>query len=124
MSKLKTGDYTLFDYLQEQHDLILTESELAEVMYHAKKELFDDNFKMSADLTKADWERKKLQQQNQELRELIKSAIPTNWLDPLLTGKDKVLPDGYKYTPADIENLLNAIRKQVGEKLEALTKEK
>jgi len=41
------------------------------------------------------------------------NCIPTNWCDPLLTGDTKVLPDGYKYTPQDIENLLIAIRKRM-----------
>lgn len=41
------------------------------------------------------------------------NCIPTNWCDPLLTGDSKVLPDGYNYTPQDIENLLIAIRKRM-----------
>jgi len=31
------------------------------------------------------------------------NCIPTNWCDPLLTGDSKVLPDGYSYTPQDVE---------------------
>ena len=41
------------------------------------------------------------------------NCVPTNWLDPLLTGDAKVLPDGYEYTPKDIEKLLLAIRKRM-----------
>lgn len=47
--------------------------------------------------------------------ELI-NCVPTNWCDPMLTGPDKVLPEGYKYTPQDIEHLLLAIRKRMEEK--------
>jgi hypothetical protein len=35
--------------------------------------------------------------------------IPTNWLDPLLTGKDAILK-GYEYTPKEIEKLLKALK--------------
>lgn len=41
------------------------------------------------------------------------NCIPTNWLDPLLTGDNKVLHGGYSYTPSDIEKLLIAIRKRM-----------
>lgn len=47
-----------------------------------------------------------------EIAELIES-IPTTWLDPLLTGPESVLPDGYKYCPQDIENLLRALKKRL-----------
>ncbi len=43
-------------------------------------------------------------------------CVPINWLDPLLTGKDKVLPDGREYESPDIENLLLAIRKRMEQK--------
>jgi hypothetical protein len=40
--------------------------------------------------------------------------IPTNWLDPLLTGKGTVLGDAPWFCP-DIERLLNAIKKRIQE---------
>lgn len=40
-------------------------------------------------------------------------CIPTTWLDPLLTGSNKILPDGYSYSPKDIERLLQAIRQRM-----------
>lgn len=36
-------------------------------------------------------------------------AIPTTWLDPLLTGKNAIL----NYKPNDIENLLKALKKKL-----------
>ena len=42
----------------------------------------------------------------------IADLVPSNWLDPLLTGPDAVL-QGYSYTPADIERLLNAVRARI-----------
>jgi hypothetical protein len=52
MDKMKKtkGEYTLFDYLYEQHDLILTESELAEVRHHAEKELQQRNKELEAEV--------------------------------------------------------------------------
>ena len=52
-----------------------------------------------------------------EYKSNILSAIPTNWLDPLLTGQNSVLPPGHVYTPKDIERLLLAIRKRLEAKL-------
>jgi len=43
----------------------------------------------------------------------IADLVPTNWLDPLLTGPDKLLPDGYIYNPEDIEKLLHAIKSRI-----------
>lgn len=40
----------------------------------------------------------------------VLDAIPTNWLDGLLTGPDKVLPNSHAYTAPDIERLLKAVR--------------
>lgn len=51
--------------------------------------------------------------------ELI-NCVPTNWCDSLLTGDNKVLPDGHAYNPKDIERLLLAIR----ERMEKLAMEK
>lgn len=45
----------------------------------------------------------------QRLRKAVLDAVPANWLDPLLTGKDSAV----KYLPADghqIEALLRGIR--------------
>jgi hypothetical protein len=46
-------------------------------------------------------------------RQQMIDCIPTNWCDPLLTGPTKVLPDGYSYTPKDIEKLLFALRERL-----------
>lgn len=43
--------------------------------------------------------------------ELIKD-IPTNWCDPLLTGKNAILK-GYEYNPKDIEKLLLALKNKL-----------
>lgn len=43
-------------------------------------------------------------------RNAVIEAIPTTWLDPLLTGPAKVLPDSYSFTPKDVERLLLAIK--------------
>jgi hypothetical protein len=46
------------------------------------------------------------------------NCIPTNWVDPLLTGGNKVISSkNGKYDGQDIENLLLAIRKRMTEKL-------
>jgi len=44
-------------------------------------------------------------------KELI-DCLPTNWLDPMLTGKNAVLGKNPWGCP-DIENLINAIRKKM-----------
>ncbi len=43
-------------------------------------------------------------------RSAVLAAIPTNWLDSLLTGPNKVLPSSHAYTNPDIERLLRAIK--------------
>lgn len=45
-------------------------------------------------------------------------AIPTNWLDPMLTGPDKVIGNGGlmhgdKYTSRDIESVLREVRSRI-----------
>lgn len=45
--------------------------------------------------------------------------VPSNWLDPLLTGPTAVLPGGYRYCPQDIERLLNAIRARIENAMKA-----
>lgn len=47
----------------------------------------------------------------QALRE-IPNAIPTNWLDSLLSGPDAVVR-GLRYDSRDIELLLNALRERI-----------
>lgn len=42
----------------------------------------------------------------------LADLIPTNWLDPLLTGPDAVIKGG-AYKPSDIERLLLAIKERV-----------
>lgn len=45
-------------------------------------------------------------------------CIPTNWVDPLLTGDDAVLSKTVgQYDCQDIERLLLAIRKRMEDKL-------
>lgn len=52
------------------------------------------------------------------LERVIESAIPSNWLDPLLTGEDNVIGEA-PYTPKDIERLLNAVKKRLKQHVEA-----
>lgn len=52
------------------------------------------------------------------LRE-IADVIPTNWVDPLLTGPAAVISN-QPYTCKDIERLLLAVRVRVLDKLKAL----
>lgn len=47
------------------------------------------------------------------LREDALAAIPTNWLDSLLTGPDAALRAGYSYNGDDIERLLRAVRDRI-----------
>jgi hypothetical protein len=51
----------------------------------------------------------------------IINAIPCNWCDPLLTGKDRVMGDP-PYNSHDIENLLNGIRDRIEDTLKATEK--
>lgn len=39
-------------------------------------------------------------------------CVPNNWLDPLLTGPNKIIGKE-PFTCRDIENILNAIRKRM-----------
>lgn len=50
---------------------------------------------------------------NTIFRDEALKAIPTNWVDSLLTGPNKALPDGFSYTPKDIERLLLAVRARI-----------
>lgn len=44
----------------------------------------------------------------------LHQLVPTNWLDPLLTGPIAVLPVGSgPFTVKDIENVLIAVRKRI-----------
>jgi len=56
----------------------------------------------------------------EELVKKIKETIPSTWLDPLLTGRNKVVKE-VPYDCNDIENLFNAIRKQIAELEKQLT---
>ena len=42
----------------------------------------------------------------------VRKAVPTNWLDPLLTGPDAVI-GSYPYSNGDIERLLAAVRQRL-----------
>lgn len=44
-------------------------------------------------------------------REACAKCVPSNWLDPLLTGPKKVIPDGVDCPT--VERLLNAIRERI-----------
>lgn len=46
-------------------------------------------------------------------RDRCADMVPTNWLDPLLTGSSKVLPSTQPYRGPDIERLLVAIRDRI-----------
>lgn len=56
---------------------------------------------------KADAKQKAEKKRNQA----ILDAIPTTWLDPLLTGPDAIAKP--PYTCTDIERLMNAVRERV-----------
>lgn len=51
------------------------------------------------------------------LQQQVKNSadqVPTNWVDPLLTGDDKALTgEAGKWGCPDIENLLRAIKKRI-----------
>lgn len=42
----------------------------------------------------------------------VAELIPSNWLDPLLSGKNRVVGE-YPLSDKDIENLMNALRKRI-----------
>lgn len=46
-------------------------------------------------------------------REAVLNAIPTNWLDDLLTGPHKVIADVGKVNEKDIERVLQAVRARI-----------
>jgi hypothetical protein len=46
-------------------------------------------------------------------REACASAVPTTWLDPLLTGPTAALVTGGKWGCADIERLLHQVAKRI-----------
>lgn len=50
----------------------------------------------------------------------IANLVPTNWLDPLLTGKEKVIGEA-PYNNLDIQNLLLAVKERIKEKLSSLS---
>ncbi len=70
---------------------------------------FGNKNKSASWLARAD----ELEQALVQQRKLILDAIPTNWLDPLLTGPEAVV--GQSLTNKDIERLTLAIRKRVEE---------
>jgi hypothetical protein len=47
------------------------------------------------------------------MEERVKGAVPTTWLDPLLSGPNAVLPEGGVYNGKHIERLLTAINKRL-----------
>lgn len=49
---------------------------------------------------------------DKEITERLADAIPSSWLDPLLTGKNKVIGEP-PYDCPDIEHLLNGIRERI-----------
>ena len=46
------------------------------------------------------------------MKDLILKAIPKNWLDPLLTGPNKVIGPA-PYNSIDIENVLGGVRDRI-----------
>ena len=47
--------------------------------------------------------------------EQVLDALPSNWLDPILTGPDAIPcngPNGF-YAPRDVELIIQAIRKRI-----------
>lgn len=46
-------------------------------------------------------------------KQKMADLVPTNWLDPLLTGPGKVIKDGYTFDCKDIERLLLAIQARI-----------
>lgn len=46
-------------------------------------------------------------------RSEVLAQIPTSWLDPLLSGPNRVLPKDGSYSPGEIEKLLLVIRAHV-----------
>jgi hypothetical protein len=56
-----------------------------------------------------------------DVRDQIISLIPDTWLDPLLTGKNKVIGE-YPFNERDIEKLLKALRDRIEKHFAALRK--
>ncbi len=53
-----------------------------------------------------------LDARDNRLRKALRDAVPSNWLDPLLTGPKAVIGQP-PYGCQDIERLLNAVRERV-----------
>ena len=54
-------------------------------------------------------------------REAVEESTPTNWLDPLLTGKDRVVSEASDCR--EIEALLNAVKQCILSRIEKLTED-
>jgi len=55
--------------------------------------------------------------------EALPDLIPTNWLDPLLTGPDSPLPPGFEFTAMHIEKLLRGIKERIKDAVKAALRE-
>lgn len=55
---------------------------------------------------------------DRQLKKVL-SAVPNNWLDPLLTGPHAVIGEP-PYGDPDIERLMNAVRERVRKETKAL----
>lgn len=58
-------------------------------------------------------------QSQREALEAAVASIPTTWLDPLLTGPDRVMGQP-PYDGEDIENLLRAVKARVAKRIDAI----
>ena len=74
-------------------------------------------------------ENEKMREENTALRERVKKVealnlelvkcVPTSWLDPILSGPDKVADPPYGCP--EVENILNAIRKRMNDHISHFT---
>lgn len=55
------------------------------------------------------------------LLDQVLKRIPKSWLDPMLTGHDKVVKAGYAFDCKDIEAVLNEVRKRIEKLRQELT---
>ena len=50
----------------------------------------------------------------------VDDLVPISWLDPLLTGKDAVLPKvGQPITPKHLEAVLQGVKKRIRQRIDA-----
>lgn len=60
-----------------------------------------------------------------DVKKLIETSVPTNWLHPLMTGDRSILKENdYPHYNRDIERLCLAIKKELLDNLEKFGKQK